>query len=70
MLEAAVAFYSLWLEWVYLTLSPHLGRLEDGADALSPACGRECAVCVPRRNDNGHGGGAKVAVPKRVTSSE
>lgn len=70
MLEAAVAFYSLWLERVYLTLSPHLGMLEDEADALSPACGQECAVCVPRRSDDGHGVGGRVAVPRHVMSSE
>lgn len=49
-LEAALAFYSLGLEWVYLTLLPDSGRLEDGADALSPACGQECAVCVTGRD--------------------
>ena len=70
MLEAAVAFYSLGVERVYLTLSPHLGMLEDEADALSPACGQECAVCVPRRSDDGHGVGGRVAVPRHVMSSE
>lgn len=45
MLEALVAFYSLRLERVYLTLFPDLGRLEHGAGPLSPAYSHKSEVC-------------------------
>lgn len=63
--EAAVA-YSLWLEWVYLTLSPHLGRLEDGAVALSPCLWpRMCSVLLPQEEWlDGHGGGGEGSCPQ------
>lgn len=50
-----MAFYSPRLEWVYLTPLLVSGELGDGMDAPSPTHGHKYTVCMPTRDDDGHG---------------